>query len=328
MRAILVSEPGGPDVLTVGEVDVPPVGSRDIRIQVAAAGVNRADVAQRLGRYPSPPGSPEWPGLEVSGIVAEVGDGVTRFAVGDRVCALLGGGGYADQVVISEDLVLPVPDGIDLVDAAALPETVATVWANVFLAGRLSAGETLLVHGGGSGIGTTAIQLAKLAGARVAVTASAAKLDACRELGADILIDYRSEDFVERMLEATDGRGADVILDIVGGPYIARDIAALATNGRILIIANQSDEPATFDPRRLMAKRGSISAATLRARPLEEKATIMQAVRTDAWPWVLSGELRPLVDSRFPIEQAAEAHRRMESSAHTGKIVLTVPIGG
>ncbi|WP_167140455.1 NAD(P)H-quinone oxidoreductase [Diaminobutyricimonas sp. TR449] len=324
MRAILVSEPGGPEVLTVGEVEIPPLGSRDIRIQVAAAGVNRADVAQRLGRYPSPPGSPEWPGLEVSGTVAEIGEAVTRFAVGDRVCALLGGGGYAEQVVVSEDLALPVPDGLDLVDAAALPETVATVWTNVFLAGRLKAGETLLVHGGGSGIGTTAIQLAKLAGAQVAVTASAAKLDACRELGADILIDYRSEDFVERVLEATDGHGADVILDIIGGPYVARDIAALATNGRILIIANQSDEHATFDPRRLMAKRGSITATTLRARPLEEKATIMQQVRTDAWPWALSGELRPLIDSRFPLEQAAEAHRRLEASAHIGKIVLTV----
>ncbi|WP_157155658.1 NAD(P)H-quinone oxidoreductase [Diaminobutyricimonas sp. LJ205] len=324
MRAILVSEPGGPEVLTVGEVEIPPVGSRDIRIQVAAAGVNRADVAQRLGRYPSPPGSPEWPGLEVSGTVAEIGEAVTRFAVGDRVCALLGGGGYAEQVVVSEDLALPVPDGLDLVDAAALPETVATVWTNVFLAGRLKAGETLLVHGGGSGIGTTAIQLAKLAGARVAVTASAGKLDACRELGADILIDYRSEDFVERVLDATDGHGADVILDIIGGPYVARDIAALATNGRILIIANQSDEQATFDPRRLMAKRGSITATTLRARPLEEKATIMQQVRTDAWPWALRGELRPLIDSRFPLEQAAEAHRRLEASAHIGKIVLTV----
>ncbi|WP_167043632.1 NAD(P)H-quinone oxidoreductase [Salinibacterium sp. ZJ454] len=324
MRAILVSEPGGPEMLTPADVDVPPVGGRDIRIHVVAAGVNRADVAQRLGHYPSPPGSPEWPGLEVSGTVAEIGDEVTRFAVGDRVCALLGGGGYAEQVVVNEDLVLPVPDSLDLIEAAALPEAIATVWANVFLAGRLTAGETLLVHGGASGIGTTAIQLARLAGARVAVTASAPKLDACRKLGADILIDYRSDDFVERVLEATDGRGADVILDIIGGPYIARDIDALATDGRILIIANQSGEQASFDPRRLMAKRGSITATTLRARPLHERAAIMRRLRTDAWPWVEQGEFRPLIDSQVPIEQAAEAHRRLESSAHVGKIVLTI----
>ncbi|MET1042859.1 MAG: NAD(P)H-quinone oxidoreductase [Microbacteriaceae bacterium] len=324
MRAILVSSPGGPEQLMIADVEPAPVGSRDIRIQVAAAGVNRADVSQRLGHYPSPPGSPEWPGLEVSGTVIEVGNEVSRFAIGDRVCALLGGGGYADQVVAHEDLALAVPDSIDQIEAAALPEAVATVFSNVFLTGGLKAGDTLLVHGGASGIGTTAIQLARLAGARVAVTASAAKLDACRELGADILIDYRSEDFVERIRDATDGHGADVILDIIGGPYIARDIAALATNGRIVVIANQSGEPATFDPRKLMAKRGSITATTLRARPIEEKIAIMQRVRTDAWPWVESGQLRPLIDSRFPLEQAAEAHRRLEASDHVGKIVLTV----
>jgi putative PIG3 family NAD(P)H quinone oxidoreductase len=323
MRAILVNTPGGPDALTLSTVPALPVGPRDIRLEVAAAGVNRADISQRLGRYPSPPGTPQWPGLEVSGVVSETGAEVGRFTVGDRVCALLAGGGYADEAVVHEDLALRVPDALDLVDAAGLVETLATVWSNVFLNAGLRAGETLLVHGGSSGIGTTAIQLARLAGARVAVTAgSTAKLEVCRELGADILINYREQDFAAALLEATDGHGADVILDIVGGAYLARNIAALATNGRIMVIADQGGEEASFTMGKLMAKRGRIWGTTLRYRPFEEKAAIVQAVRADALPWVESGAFRPVIDSRFSFADAADAHRRMESSEHVGKILL------
>jgi putative PIG3 family NAD(P)H quinone oxidoreductase len=323
MRAILVNTPGGPDALTLSTVDALPLGPRDIRIEVAAAGVNRADVSQRLGRYPSPPGAPQWPGLEVSGVVSELGPEVRYFEVGDRVCALLGGGGYADEAVVHEDLALPVPDSLSLIDAAALPETLATVWSNVFMNAQLQAGETLLVHGGSSGIGTTAVQLGRLAGARVAVTAgSAAKLEVCRELGASILIDYHEHDFPSALLEATDGHGADVILDIVGGAYTARNITALATDGRIMVIADQGGENANFTMGRLMMKRGRIWATTLRARPVAEKAAIMQAVKADVWPWVSSGEFHPVIDSRFSFADAADAHRRMESSAHIGKILL------
>ncbi|TFD26368.1 NAD(P)H-quinone oxidoreductase [Cryobacterium cryoconiti] len=324
MRAILIDSPGGPERLTLTTVADRAVGARDIRIQVAAAGVNRADVAQRQGSYPSPAGAPEWPGLEVSGVVIEVGDAVTRFARGDRVCALLAGGGYATEAVVHEDLALPVPDSVDLVEAAGLPEALATVWSNVFLSAGLAAGETLLVHGGASGIGTTAVQLGVLAGARVAVTAgSAEKLAVCRSLGAEILINYREQDFPAEIAAATDGHGADVILDIIGGSYAARNVAALAVDGRIMVIANQSGEHADFNPFHLMLKRGRYWGTTLRARPFEQKAAIMQALRTDVWPWLESGRIRPVIDSTFPFEAAAEAHRRLEASVHVGKILLT-----
>lgn len=323
MRAITVSEPGGPDNLTLSEVDNLPLGEREVRIRVAAAGLNRADIAQRQGYYPSPPGAPEWPGLEVSGTVTEVAPDVTGIRVGDRVCALLSGGGYAEEVVVHEGLTLPVPEHLDLVEAAALPETLCTVWSNIFMSAGLQPGETLLVHGGGSGIGTTAIQMAKLSGARVAVTAgSAEKLAACAELGADILINYREEDFVARIKEETDGAGADVILDIVGGAYAASNIRALAMDGRIMVIGNQSGVPAEFNLAHLMVKRGRIWGTTLRARPLEQKLSIVAGVREHVWPWVVEGRLRPLVDSTFPFARVADAHRRMEESAHTGKILL------
>lgn len=323
MRAITMTSPGGPEVLTLSEVDDLPIGPGQVRIKVAAAGVNRADISQRRGQYPSVDGSPEWPGLEVSGTITELGEGVTDFVIDDAVCALLGGGGYADEVVVDAGLVLPVPEGVDLVDAAALPETVATVWSNVFMTSGLRAGETLLVHGGGSGIGTTAIQLATRAGARVAVTAgSAEKLEACNRLGADILINYREGDFERELLERTDGHGADVILDIMGGSYVARNIACLATGGRIVIIGNQSGEPATFEPFRLMQKRGRIHGTTLRARPHDEKVAIMREVREHVWPWFADGSVTPVIDSRMPLADAADAHRRMEASAHTGKILL------
>ncbi|TFD05517.1 NAD(P)H-quinone oxidoreductase [Cryobacterium sp. TMT1-66-1] len=323
MRAIIVNSPGGPEALTMQTVPDLEVGAHDIRVEVAAAGINRADIMQREGRYPSPPGAPEWPGLEVSGVVTEVGDDVTRFGVGDRVCSLLPGGGYATEVVVHEGLALLVPLSMDLVDAAALPEALATVWSNVFMSAELAPGETLLVHGGGSGIGTTAIQLARLLDARVAVTAgSAEKLAMCASLGAETLINYREQDFVTEIKAATDGRGANVILDIMGGAYAARNIEAVAINGRIMVIANQSNEPATFDPARLMQKRARYWATTLRARSLAERIDIVRALESAIWPWIASGEFRPVIDGRFSFENAADAHSRLESSAHVGKIVL------
>ena len=323
MRALIVNSPGGPDALNLSDVPDLVVGPRDIRIEVAAAGVNRADVMQRKGHYPSPADAPQWPGLEVSGVVTEVGPDVTRFGLGDRVCALLAGGGYATEAVVHEDLALLVPLSMDLIEAAALPEALATVWSNVFLSGELALGETLLVHGGGSGIGTTAIQLARLADARVVVTAgSAEKLAVCGSLGAEVLINYREQDFVAEVMAATEGRGADVILDIMGGSYAARNIEAVAVNGRIMVLANQGGEPATFDPFRLMQKRARYWGTTLRSRPLAEKIAIMRAVEAGAWPWIASGEFRPVVDSRFSFAEAADAHRRLEASAHVGKIVL------
>jgi putative PIG3 family NAD(P)H quinone oxidoreductase len=323
MLALLVPAPGGPEALTLDTVADLPIGPRDIRIRVAAAGVNRADVAQRQGAYPSPAGAPQWPGLEVSGVVTELGAGTTLFSLGDRVCALLPGGGYATEAVVHEELALPVPASIDLVDAAGLPEALATVWSNVFLSAGLTAGETLLVHGGASGIGTTAIQLGRLAGARVAVTAgSAEKLAACASLGAEILINYRNQDFEAEIAARTDAHGADVILDIIGGSYAARNVAALAVGGRIMVIANQSGDDAVFNPFHLMQKRGRYWGTTLRARPFEEKAAIIRALKTDVWPWVESGGFHPVIDSRFSFGQAADAHRRMEASVHVGKILL------
>ncbi|WP_104163512.1 NAD(P)H-quinone oxidoreductase [Cryobacterium sp. N22] len=323
MRALVVHTPGGPDALTLETVPDLVVGAGDIRIEVAGAGVNRADVQQRQGLYPSPAGAPKWPGLEVSGIVTETGIAVTRFAVGDRVCALLAGGGYATEAVVHQDLALPVPQGVDLTDAAALPEALATVWSNVFMSAGLRAGQTLLVHGGASGIGTTAIQLARLAGARVLVTAgSAEKLAVCGQLGAEVLINYREQDFVAEVLAATGGHGADVILDIMGGSYAARNVAALALGGTIMVIANQSGEDAVFNPFHLMQKRGRYWGTTLRARPAVEKAAIMADLLSRVWPWLESGALKPVVDSRFSFADAADAHRRLEASAHVGKIVL------
>ncbi|WP_104198214.1 NAD(P)H-quinone oxidoreductase [Cryobacterium sp. M15] len=323
MRAIIVSSSGGPDALTLSTLPDLELGAHDIRVEVAAAGVNRADIMQRQGHYPSPAGAPQWPGLEVSGVVIEVGDDVTRFGIGDRVCALLSGGGYATEAVVHEDLALLVPLSMDLIDAAALPEALATVWSNVFMAAELQPGETLLVHGGGSGIGTTTIQLARLLDARVAVTAgSAEKLAVCESLGAEVLINYREQDFVAEITAATDGRGADVILDIMGGSYAARNIEAVAVNGRIMVIANQSGEPATFDPFRLMQKRARYWGTTLRARSHAEKVAIMRSLESAVWPWIASGEFRPVIDDRFSFANAADAHRRLEASAHVGKIVL------
>lgn len=325
MRAVVVPTPGDADVLTVAEVPEPVAADTEVRIRVVAAGLNGADMSQRRGYYPSPPGSPEWPGLEVSGEIDQVGASVTGWSVGDRVCALIPGGGYAEYVTVDAGLVLPVPPGVDLVEAAGLPEVAATVWSNVFQLGELAEGETLLVHGGSSGIGSMAIQLGRVFGARVIATAgSPVKVEFCRSLGAEAAVDYRETDFVAAVQEATDGRGADVVLDIVGGAYIARDLEALATGGRIMSIATRDRTPAAIDTGLLMRKRARIWGTTLRARPLAERVAIVAGVREHVWPHLAAGRIHPVIDSVFPLEDAPHAHRRMESSGHLGKILLQV----
>ena len=325
MRAVVVPQPGDAEVLTLAERPEPAPTAHEVRIRVTAAGLNGADISQRRGFYPSPDGAPEWPGLEVSGIVDAVGADVQEWRVGDRVCALLSGGGYAEYATVDGGLVLPVPDGVDLVEAAGLPEVAATVWSNVFGLGRLSAGEALLVHGGSSGIGTMAIQLGRAFGAQVIATAgSDEKAAFCREVGADAAVNYTTQDFVEAARAFTDGRGVDVVLDIVGGAYIARDLDALATGGRILCIATRDRTPASVDMGLLMRKRASLIGTTLRARPLPERVAIIAAVRERVWPLLAEGHIHPVIDSVFPLEDAPAAHRRMESSSHRGKILLRV----
>lgn len=325
MRAITVPTPGGPEALVVSDVPTPEPRAGEVLVRVVAAGVNRADSMQRQGHYPPPPGESEVPGLEVSGVVEALGEGVDGWSVGDEVCALLAGGGYAEHVRVPAGQLLPVPAGVSLEDAAALPEVACTVWSNVFLTANLQPGEVFLVHGGSSGIGTMAIQLAKAVGARVAVTAgSAAKLDACRELGADVLVSYRDEDFVERVREATDGHGADVVLDNMGAKYLGRNVDVLAANGRLVVIGLQGGRVGELDLGKLLAKRGAVIATSLRARPHAEKAAIVAAVREHVWPLVEDGTVRPIVHSRHPLESAADAHRELEESGHIGKILLTV----
>ncbi|MET9417286.1 NAD(P)H-quinone oxidoreductase [Streptomyces klenkii] len=324
MYAITITEPGGPEALVWSEVPDPVPGEGEVLVEVVASAVNRADVVQRQGFYDPPPGASPYPGLECSGRIAALGPGVSGWAVGDEVCALLAGGGYAQKVCVPAGQLLPVPDGMDLVTAACLPEVTATVWSNVFMVAHLCPGETFLVHGGGSGIGTMAVQLAKAVGARVAVTAgSADKLEACRELGADILIDYREQDFVEELHKVTGGVGADVVLDIVGAKYLARNVDALAVNGRLVIIGLQGGRKAELDLGVLLTKRAAVMGTSLRGRPLAEKATIIAAVREHVWPLVAGGRVRPVVDRTMPMAEAAEAHRVMEQSAHVGKILLT-----
>ncbi|MBM6544762.1 NAD(P)H-quinone oxidoreductase [Janibacter sp. YIM B02568] len=323
MRAISISEPGDADVLTLTEEDRPTAGPGQVVLDVAAAGVNRADVMQRLGFYPPPQGASPLPGLEVSGTVATLGEGVDGLAVGDEVCALIDGGGYAEAVAVPAAQVLPVPTGVSLTDAAGLPEVVCTVWSNVFMTAGLQPGETLLVHGGSSGIGTMAIQLAKALGARVAVTAgSEEKLQACRDLGADVAISYQDEDFVERVREETDGRGADVILDNIGAKYLGRNVDALATAGRLVVIGLMGGRKGELDLGKLLSKRGAVIATSLRARPAEEKAAIVAAVREHVWPLLEDGTVRPVVHQTYPLADAAQAHRDMEASGHIGKLLL------
>lgn len=324
MQAIRVENPGPDSELVLEEVPTPVPGPGEVLISIAAAGVNRADLGQRGGVYPPPPGASEILGMEVSGSVVALGAGTTQFHEGDEVCALLSGGGYAEYVAVDAGLVLAVPEGVGLVSAAALPETTATVWSNLVMVAGLGAGDTVLIHGGGSGIGTTGIQIAVALGARVAVTAgSPRKLDACRALGTDILIDYREEDFVDRIREETGGLGVDVILDPVGGNYLARDLEALATGGRVVFIGNQSGALGSLDLGVLMRKRGAVHATTLRARPLEERRLIIEQVRSRVWPLVANGTVRPVIDEVIPLAEAERAHERMRISRHIGKLLLT-----
>ncbi|MET7286695.1 NAD(P)H-quinone oxidoreductase [Streptomyces sp. NPDC005573] len=326
MHAITISEPGGPEKLTWAEVPDPVPGEGEVLVEVAATAVNRADIMQRQGHYDPPKGASPYPGLECSGTIAALGPGVSGWSVGDEVCALLAGGGYGQKVAVPAGQLLPVPKGVGLVQAAALPEVVCTVWSNVFMVAHLRPGETLLVHGGSSGIGTMAIQLAKAVGARVAVTAgSAEKLKFCARLGADILINYREQDFVTEIKRATDGAGADVILDNMGAKYLDRNVQALAVNGRLAIIGMQGGIKGELNIAALLGKEGAITATSLRARPLSEKAAIVAAVREHVWPLIDSGHIRPVVDRELPMTDAAEAHRVVEGSGHIGKVLLVAP---
>jgi NADPH:quinone reductase len=325
MTAIAISAPGGPEALVPEQRPMPTPGAGEILVKVAAAGVNRPDVMQRQGLYPPPKGAPDIPGLEIAGTVAACGSGVARWKTGDQVSALVVGGGYAEYCLAYASHALPIPAGLSLVEAAAVPETFFTVWHNVFERGGLRAGETLLVHGGSSGIGTAAIQLAKAFGARVITTAgSQEKCDACRKLGADVAINYRTEDFVAATKSATNGAGANVVLDMVGGDYIERNYEAAAVEGRIVQIAFQGSPKATVDFRRIMLKRLHHTGSTLRSRSVEDKSAIASAVEQHAWPLIAAGKVRPVMDKTFALADAAAAHARMESSSHIGKIVLTV----
>ncbi len=325
MRAIEISEPGGPEVLRPVTRPIPVQGAEDILIKVVAAGVNRPDALQRAGAYAPPPDASDLPGLECAGEVVAVGTGVSRWAVGDKVCALLPGGGYAEYVTTHQDHALAVPAGLSMIEAAALPETFFTVWTNVFERGCLEAGEVFLVHGGTSGIGTTAIQLASAMGARVFATAgSAEKCAKCVELGAELAINYNEEDYVKVTKAATNGRGVDLILDMVGGTYIARNIRALALDGRLAMIAFLGGAKAEINFAQIMAKRITVTGSTLRPRSIQDKAVIAEALREIVWPMIEAGRIAPVMDSTFPLEQAADAHRRIESSGHIGKIVLEV----
>src|SRR5829696_4365698 len=328
MTVIAIPAPGGPEALVPEQRAVPLPGNGEVLVKVVAAGVNRPDVMQRQGLYPPPKGATDIPGLEIAGEVVALGAGVTRWEVGDKVMALVVGGGYAQYCVAHESHCLPVPATLSMIEAAAIPETFFTVWHNTFERGGLKSGETLLVHGGSSGIGTTAIQLAREFGAHVITTAgSPEKCEACRKLGADPAINYKTEDFVTVTKAATGGRGADVILDMVGGDYIERNYEAAAVEGRIVQIAFQGSPKTTVDFRRIMLKRLTHTGSVLRSRAVEEKAAIARAVEQNAMPLLTAGKAKPVIDSTFPLAKADEAHRRMESSAHIGKIVLVVGTG-
>jgi putative PIG3 family NAD(P)H quinone oxidoreductase len=324
MKAITIPTPGDADALVLADVPTPEIAADEVLVQVAAAGVNRADLLQRKGFYPPPPGASAYPGLEASGTISALGSEVTSWSVGDRVCALLTGGGYAEQVAVSATQLLPVPDGVSLVDAAALPEVVSTVWSNVFMTANLQPGQTVLIHGGSSGIGTMAIQLARAIGARIAVTAGTSdKLEACRNLGADILVNYHEQDFVEELAEATQGIGADVILDNIGAKYLARNVSALAVNGRLVIIGLQGGVKAELNIAALLQKSAAVIATSLRGRPEAEKAAIVAAVREHVWPLIGSGQVKPVVHRTFPLAQAPDAHRELEAGTNIGKVLLT-----
>ncbi|HET7385525.1 MAG TPA: NAD(P)H-quinone oxidoreductase [Nocardioidaceae bacterium] len=326
MRAVTAPEPGGPEALTVVELPDPKPGTDEVVVDVAGTAVNRADVMQRRGFYPPPPGASDVLGLECSGVISAIGSDVSGWAIGDRVCALLAGGGYAEKVAVPGGQVMPAPDGIDLVVAGSLPEVACTVWSNVFQIAGLQPDETLLVHGGTGGIGTIAIQLGHALGAQVVATAgSAEKVEVCRKLGADVAVNYKEQDFVEQVRETTGGgkgAGADVILDSIGAKYLSRNVDALATEGRLVVIGLQGGAKAELDLNALLRKRGAVIATSLRSRPVAEKATICAAVVEHVWPLVADGTIRPVVHTTLPLEQAAEAHRQMDED-HIGKIVLT-----
>ena len=323
MKAIEIAEPGPAEVLVLAERPVPLPGPGEVLVRVAAAGVNRADIMQRQGSYPPPPGASDIPGLELSGTVTAVGADVATLSAGDEVCALVAGGGYAEYCLVPAPQCLPVPPGVTLRDAAALPEAYCTVWTNVFERGRLAAGETLLVQGGSSGVGTAAIQLARALGARVLATAgSAAKCAACETLGAERAVNYREQDFVAAVREATGGRGADVILDLVGGPYLQRNLDCLAVEGRLVLIAVMGGIKGEVNLASLMSRRQILTGSTLRSRPVAAKAAICDALRARVWPRFAGGTLRPVIHATYPLAQAAAAHRVMESSAHVGKLLL------
>ena len=323
MKAVEIGAPGPAEALRLADRPVPAPGPDEVLVRVAAAGVNRADVMQRQGSYPPPPGASDIPGLEVSGTVAAAGAGVDAPAAGEQVCALVTGGGYAEYCVAPAPQCLPLPPGVTLRDAAGLPEAYCTVWTNVFERGRLAPGETLLVHGGSSGVGTAAIQLARALGARVLATAgSAAKCGACEALGAELAVNYREQDFAAAVREATGGRGADVILDLVGGAYLQRNLDCLAVEGRLVLIAVMGGAAGELNLARLMSRRQTLTGSTLRSRPVAAKAAICGALRAKVWPRFAGGTLRPVIHAAYPLAEAAAAHRVMEASAHVGKLLL------
>lgn len=323
MRAIVISEPGGPDVLDWQEVADPVPGPGEVLVDVAAAAVNRADLLQRQGLYPPPPGTPEWPGLECSGTVAALGPGVTSLRLGDQVCCLLSGGGYAERVAVPAGQAMPIPTGVDIITAAGLPEVACTVWSNLVMTAHLQRGDWLLIHGGGSGIGTMAIQVARARGARVAVTAgSAAKLARCEELGAEVLINYHDQDFAEVIAAETGGRGVDVILDNMAAKYLERNIASLAPGGRLIVIGMQGGVKGDIDLGALLRRNGTLHATSLRGRTPEQKAEICTQVERHVWPWIATGIVKPVVDRVMPLTEAADAHRALEAGDITGKILL------
>ena len=327
MKAIITTGAGGPEVLALAEVQAPVAGPGEVLIDVIAAGINRADVQQRRGFYPPPPGESEILGLEVSGRIAAFGSNVSRpFSLGEKVVALLTGGGYAAQVAVPAGQVLPVPEGVDVISAAGLPEVAATVHSNLFMTAQLQAGETVLIHGGAGGIGAMAIQLARAAGARVITTAGSDEKVAMLTsyLGADLAVNYRTHDFVTAVKDFTDGRGADVILDVVGAKYLARNVAALATYGRLVVIGLQGGATAELNLGDLLTKRAAIIGTTLRARPVEEKTVIMDGVRAHVWPMLASGAVKPMVDKTFPLTQVVAAHEYFDTGAHVGKVLLTL----
>jgi putative PIG3 family NAD(P)H quinone oxidoreductase len=323
MRAVVITQPGEPEVLEVQEVPDPQPQPGEVLIRVAAAGLNRADLLQRQGHYAPPPGASPYLGMECSGTIASLGDGVVGWNVGDEVCALMSGGAYAELVAVPATQLMPVPAGLDLADAAALPEATCTVWSMVFNAGRLQPGESVLIHGGTSGIGTTAIQLAHARGSRVFSTAGTPrKVAFCKELGADVAINYRDEDFVERIAEETAGGGVDVILDNMGAVYLPRNVTALAVGGRLIVIGLQGGRKGELDLGQLLAKRATVHAATLRSRSLAQKSEIVAETQHAVWPLIESGAVRPIIDRVLTLDDAAEAHRLLESSEHIGKVLL------